>query len=385
MKSIKIIFSAFVAGVIMLISNNAQATKWVVSVQNFSFSPSNLPGVIVGDTIRWVWVSGSHTTTSTTIPAGAASWDHLITISNTSYEYHVTIAGNYSYKCTPHVSMGMVGSFTATAPAPLLISIIPNHALQGESFLATITGSNTNFSGTPAVSLAFSNNPGETINATSVTVVSPTVLHAQFTIPVSASTGLWDVHVNALALPDAFTVIEVIPYLVSINPDSANQGEQVTTLITAADSRFTLSAPAVALSFTGNPSEIVDASSVNVLSDSQLEAVFNIPAVASPGSWDVHVDDMVLAGGFTVNLLSGIGETPETLVRTFPNPASQLFYIENAAGADVMVFSPEGKNILAQKIASEKQSVDITSLSPGIYIVRIRLDGNDRVEKLMVK
>ncbi len=665
MKNIRILFSAFVVGVVMLISNTAHATKWVVNVQNFSFSPSNLPNVIVGDTIRWVWINGSHTTTSTTIPAGAASWDHPLNSSNTFYEYHVTIAGNYNYKCTPHEGMGMVGSFTATTVIPTLTGISPNQAVQGDSFMATITGSNTNFTGSPAVSLSFSGNPGEIINATSVTVISPTVLHAQFTIPVSASVGLWDVHVNtlvlqngftviqavpvilsmspnsanqgdsftgtvigqytnwtgtpsvylsfsgnpgeiitgtnvvvvnsthvtanfaipsnaspgnytvhvdALQLPNGFTVIEVvpaitfmspnfahqgdsfngtvygqntswtgtpsvylsysgnpseiingsnvvvvtntevtadftipsdastgnytvhvdaliqdngftvlaalvpalssispdnglqghlvpatitaentsfvgtnpsvslslhanpsetipgtnvavlnnitltadfdipyvatpglwdlhvdalvlqnsfsvidvIPYLVSINPDSANQGEQVTSLITAVDSRFTLSAPAVSLSFTGNPSEVIDASSVNILSDTQLEAVLDIPIGALAGSWDVHVDDMVLTQGFTVNLLSGIGDPREILIRTYPNPAGQLFFIENAAGADVTVFNTEGKNIVAQKITSEKQAIDISRLSPGIYIVRIRINGIDRVEKLLV-
>lgn len=477
MKNIRILFSVFVVGVVMLISNTAYATKWFVNVQNYSFSPSNLPNVTVGDTVRWVWINGSHTTTSTTIPAGAASWDHPINSSNTFYEYHVTIAGSYNYKCTPHQGMGMVGSFTATALTPILVSISPNQALQGDSFLATITGSNTNFNGSPAVSLSFSGNPGEIINATSVTVISPTVIHAQFTIPVSASVGLWNVHVNTLVLPNGFTVIEVIPaitfmspnfahqgdsfngtvfgqntswtgtpsvylsysvnpseiingsnvvvtsnteltadfdipyvatpglwdlhvdalilqnsftvidvipYLVGINPDSANQGEQVTSLITAVDSRFTLSSPSVSLSFTGNPSEVIDASIVNVLNDSQLEAVFNIPADASAGSWDVHVDDMVLIEGFTVNLLSGIGDPLETLVQTFPNPASHLFFIENAAGADVTVFNTMGKNIVAQKITSEMQAIDISQLSPGIYIVRIMMNGNDRVEKLLV-
>jgi plastocyanin len=665
MKKIAILFSALVVGVIMLISNTVHATKWVVNVQNFTFSPSNLPNVIVGDTIRWVWISGTHTTTSTTIPAGAASWDHPITSSNTFYEYPVTIAGTYNYKCTPHEGMGMVGSFTATVLTPLLVSISPNQAVQGASFMATITGSNTNFNGSPAVSLTYSNNPGEIINATSVIVISPTVLHANFTIPGSASPGLWDVHVNslvldngftvieavpaillispnsasqgdsftgnitgqytswsgtpsvylsfsgnpseiitgtnvvvvnsthlhadfavpsdaspglwaihvdalqlvgaftvievvpaitfmepniahqgdsfngtilgqntswtgtptvylsysnnpseiingtnvvvvsnteltadftipadastgnytvhvdaldqanaftvlvaltpalagispdngkqgllvpttitaentsfvgvnhsvylsfhadpleiiqgagvvvvdnttltadfdipyeatpglwdlhvdALTLQNAFTVIDVIPSLVSIVPDSANQGEQVSSLITALDSRFLLSTPAVSLSFSSNPSEVIDASSVNVLNDTQLEAVFDIPTTALVGGWDLHVDDMVIIEGFTVNLLAGLNDLTETLVRIYPNPASQVLYVENAAGADVAVFNTAGENVEAQRITSDKQVFDISRLYPGIYVVRIRMNGNDRVEKLLV-
>ncbi len=90
------------------------AAKFTVTVQNFSFSPSDLPNVHVGDTIHWEWVSGSHTTTSTTIPSGASPWDHPINSTSTSFEYKVTVAGTYNYKCTPHESAGMVASFTAT-------------------------------------------------------------------------------------------------------------------------------------------------------------------------------------------------------------------------------------------------------------------------------
>jgi plastocyanin len=100
---------------------NVFATKHVVTVQNFSFSPSSISNVQLGDTIRWVWASGTHTTTSTTIPAGAAIWDNPITSSVTSYEYKVLVAGTFNYKCTPHASMGMVASFTAvsaTLPGP---------------------------------------------------------------------------------------------------------------------------------------------------------------------------------------------------------------------------------------------------------------------------
>jgi plastocyanin len=119
---------------LLLFSNTGlYATRFIVSVENFKFDNANLTEVHVGDTIRWEWVSGTHTTTSTTIPGDAATWDHLITSSSTFYEYKVTVAGTYNYKCTPHESMGMVGSFTASLPSGLSetnsdvrISLFPN-------------------------------------------------------------------------------------------------------------------------------------------------------------------------------------------------------------------------------------------------------------------
>ena len=99
------------------------ATRYDVEVMEFEFA--NSPAVVnVGDTIRWIWVNGSHTTTSTSVPAGAAEWDHLINASSTEFEYVVTAAGVYSYVCTPHSSMMAamftgVGTMDAATPTAL--------------------------------------------------------------------------------------------------------------------------------------------------------------------------------------------------------------------------------------------------------------------------
>lgn len=83
-----------------------------VNVQDFTFNPANITNVRPGDTVRWVWVNGSHTTTSTTIPSGAGTWDHLIDASHLTFDYVPTVPGVYHYKCTPHAASGMIAQFT---------------------------------------------------------------------------------------------------------------------------------------------------------------------------------------------------------------------------------------------------------------------------------
>lgn len=95
---------------------NVSAKQIQVNVLNFSFSPKNFTAT-VGDTIHFVWVGGFHTTTSTKIPTGAASWDEPITSSNPSFLYPVKIAGDYAFQCSFHFSMGMVGSFSVQGAA----------------------------------------------------------------------------------------------------------------------------------------------------------------------------------------------------------------------------------------------------------------------------
>lgn len=84
-----------------------------VTAVGFSFSPATIPNVVVGDVIHWVYESGGpHTTTSTSVPAGAATWNSPLSNNVQSFDYTVTVAGAYTYVCTPHAP-GMAGSFTA--------------------------------------------------------------------------------------------------------------------------------------------------------------------------------------------------------------------------------------------------------------------------------
>jgi plastocyanin len=98
---------------ICLSLTKTNATVWNVVVQPSSFVPATLPNVVCGDTIIWTLGGGSpHTTTSTSIPAGATAWDAPITNASPVFAYVVPdVAGVYNYVCTPH---GFTGSFTVT-------------------------------------------------------------------------------------------------------------------------------------------------------------------------------------------------------------------------------------------------------------------------------
>jgi plastocyanin len=96
----------------LLISSSMFATVHTITVSSFQFSPNDSLTVEVGDTVMWMWLNGSHTTTSTTIPTGADSWDSPMNSGNPTFEYVVTVEGTYNYHCTPHSST-MIGQFTA--------------------------------------------------------------------------------------------------------------------------------------------------------------------------------------------------------------------------------------------------------------------------------
>jgi hypothetical protein len=88
------------------------ATIHLINQQGLTFSPDNLT-VLVGDTVRFRWNSGSHNTVSTMVPEGAATWNSPLNSGNQSYDYEVTVAGDYEYRCTFH--SGQDGVFTAVS------------------------------------------------------------------------------------------------------------------------------------------------------------------------------------------------------------------------------------------------------------------------------
>ncbi|CAN5305547.1 hypothetical protein BH09BAC2_BH09BAC2_05110 [soil metagenome] len=124
---------------------SAKATIWNVNVSNFQFSPNTL-NVVVGDVIHWQWVGGNHTTTSTSVPSGANTWNNNITLANQTFDYTVTQAGSYSYLCQIH-GAGMSGSFTASAPIPVVLSYFNISAVNNKPHLIwkTATESNSDY------------------------------------------------------------------------------------------------------------------------------------------------------------------------------------------------------------------------------------------------
>ena len=154
-----------------IININVSAKKYVIKNSGNSFYPSTLTEVEIGDTIRWEWVNGTHTTTSLSIPDGANSWDSPLSSSNTFFEYVIKEAGTYNYKCTPYESVGMLGSFTVNSVASIRdfqsnisdITLYPNPAKDQMHLSFEADGSNTGY-------LRIRDMLGKVINETSIDI-----------------------------------------------------------------------------------------------------------------------------------------------------------------------------------------------------------------------
>ena len=134
MKKIYILLLITIA--LMTNTVNSNGAIIIVNVSNFAFTPANFT-LNSGDTIIWHLSGGtSHTTTSTSVPAGANTWDQTLTSSSQVYEYIPTVAGAYNYVCTFHSSM--VATFTVITP----LGIPTLNAVPELSLISSFSSSN---------------------------------------------------------------------------------------------------------------------------------------------------------------------------------------------------------------------------------------------------
>ncbi len=120
-------FVFLVAAIVMMLSPKSVSAATVdVYVYNNAFSinppgqPIVDPVITVGDTVRWIWVQGSHTTTS--VAGSLEVWDAPINSMNQSFTHTFTHVGTWWYYCQPHgfdngdgTASGMAGTVTVVA------------------------------------------------------------------------------------------------------------------------------------------------------------------------------------------------------------------------------------------------------------------------------
>ena len=87
-------------GVLFTLSSFAQSDPktHIIAIDGCSFNPSTI-NASVGDTIIWSWqAAATRTTSSISVPSGAAYWDATVNENNRTFTYVLTTPGDYYYK-----------------------------------------------------------------------------------------------------------------------------------------------------------------------------------------------------------------------------------------------------------------------------------------------
>ena len=341
------------------------SVKHTILVGNYYFNPSTLNNVSPGDTIRWQWVQGSHTTTSSSIPSGAASWDELINSGNQVYEYTALVSGTYNYVCTPHAGMGQVGSFTVNAAAPLTVNATadPSKVCLGQS--AVLQAQASGGTGTYTYSWV-SNPPGFTSNQATVQVTPSQTTMYTVTVTSGTQTASDGVNVTVQAPPAANAGTDTVycDNVISFPVTGSASNQASVTWSTTGDGSF---ANGSTLSDIYSPGS---ADLTNGFVDLILTANPLTPCTG-PAVDTLHIifDECT---GILVPDKSGIS------MKVFPNPSNGQFRLTTgplAASATLQVFDIRGRIVHEGQIGETATGISLQlsldGLPSGLYQVRI--------------
>ena len=359
---------------LVFLTLTTRATVHQVQVSNFQFTPASL-NVTVGDTIKWVWVSGSHTTTSTTIPGGAVSWDQPISSTSTTFSYPVTVAGTFNYQCTPHAAMGMTATFTASNPANTLAVTPGNQNVTSQPGSTNFTvSSNTGWMASCMQS--WCNCTGSGSGNGSITAnydVNTSILQRVATITVSAS-GVASQTVtvtqagaapNLNVSPPSQTVAQTTgttSFTVTSNTSWTVSSDQTwCTVNPSGNGNGTISA-----TYQANQTNVQRTANITVMANGLTAQIVMVIQDAAVGVNDIQTSEFIL----------------------YPNPVISNINIRSdflkESGTQLSIYNIAGMKVLGPvMISGSPASLDLSSLSDGVYFARLGDEKNSKVQRII--
>ncbi|PLX03865.1 MAG: hypothetical protein C0595_05490 [Marinilabiliales bacterium] len=262
---------------------------------------------------------------------------------------------------------------------PEIVDVNPDNGDQGWTGDVTITGDNTLWvdNGVSVVIFKYSNDNTITLTPSSFNVNSNTSITASLNIPTDQMVGNYDVFVDALVDMEAFEVneVELNPQITMVVPDHAMQGEMVIVEIIGSETQWTDGVNNVMLKFHDDNMIMLDATSIMVVADGQVNATFNIPIDQEIGLYDIYVDDLMMENAFTVDILEDIADNIENQISIYPVPADNFINIDLPENTEFRIVSLDGRVVSGFENSNNNSRIDISALQQGVYFVQIMNSG----------
>jgi autotransporter-associated beta strand protein len=214
--------------------------------------------------------------------------------------------------------------------------------------------------------------PEQTFTVTGTIALPAGVVQPASPLPLATQVS---VTVAARPLNPQVTGVTVSPATVSVQK---GQGQQFNASVSATDGAD----ESVTWSVSGANSAATQISSAGYLTIAASESASALTVRASSQFNSARY------GQATVTLTPGVGveNIASSKVNLYPNPAANEVFIDCPEGrGTVSVVGLDGRFVLLQNLQSGRNSVDISGLTGGIYIVKIRVAAGEKTVKLIKK
>ncbi|RLD42170.1 MAG: hypothetical protein DRI86_12145, partial [Bacteroidetes bacterium] len=181
----------------------------------------------------------------------------------------------------------------------------PTPTAQGDNVSMTINTLKTKLSqgSTPSGYISMD---GDTIDFQMVGTDNDSLMNVEFTIPLYTAAGLWDVTIYSdsdgyLVRPRLFDIQKAPAQIISINPDSAFKGQNLSVTVIGFNTNFISDTTYV---YFDNEMGQINPNSLTVISDTEIVAYFTIPKTAGNMQYDVIVNDSIDGNIYLANAIT---------------------------------------------------------------------------------
>ncbi len=280
-------------------------------------------------------------------------------------------------------------AFTVLTSGVTLAYVNPDNGFIGEFLPLEIHGNGTQFAqqGVSSVYMSYSMDPNEMINAISFAVVNDTLIEATFGFPTNTSIGMWDVWVDMYSLADGFELMDQTKSIVSMDPDSAYQGDFITMEVKSTGTYFTQGVNDVFLEYDSDPQIFINAISVTAINDTTLLVDFGFPYNSDVGLYNLIVDDMQYNEPFTLLLVTSVDNNEADEVIIYPNPFdNKLSIVSSEKNINLIeVYDNTGVKVISVSPDSREYTIETNTLGKGLYYLKVTNSEGDYTIKKIIK
>ena len=108
---------------------------------------------------------------------------------------------------------------------------------------------------------------------------------------------------------------------------------------------------------------------------------YHVRAYATNNSGTVYGNEVT----FTTNAVTGFSDATLSTLSIYPNPTTDNFFVKNLEGPATVNISDISGRLLLSKDVTAKETVTVSTLPNGVYLVTIQLNNTRKTEKLIIQ
>jgi len=176
----------------------------------------------------------------------------------------------------------------------------------------------------------------------------------------------------------------------NVNPVSGHRSETLNVTISGENTHFNQGSYTIVW-FSQGTVTLITPNNTTVSDDTHIDASFTFSSSAPLGLYGVNVYSeydglLVLENGFLVSSEVFVDKLDDTKLTLMPNPGNGFINLSSKKEINsVNVYDLKGKLINTFDVHSKYTSLDLSSLTKGIYILTIKIQGKILTKKIIIK